>query len=75
MWVSIELGFGFLCVALCIGLISRNALTTPPVRDGIGGQDTNNLAMGCFGPFVALGFAAAGVICLIVGGIIGLTQS
>lgn len=70
--IVLILGVVFLLIAGSLWLMAKTALSTPPVHDGIGGKDTDNLMVGCLAPFVAMGCAACGVICLIVGGVVML---
>lgn len=48
-------------------LVSSHALRQPPVHDGIGGKDTDNLAKGCMGYFAALVLYFIGAILSMVG--------
>ena len=67
MRIALELGFVFLFLSFLI--VWHRGPTVFPKRVCC---YFNDLMVSCFGPFVAQGFAVAGVICLIVGGIIGL---
>ena len=63
----------FLLIAGILFATSKQALNTPPVGDGFGGKDTNNLAYGCLAPFVGIGFLVSSLICGIVAIVIAIT--
>jgi hypothetical protein len=69
-----EIGIGILIVGVVLalfGLLMRmtatSALSQPPVHDGIGGKDTNNLATGCVRLILYFFCLAGGGIFVLIG--------